>query len=569
MSSTASVEQRSRAVHQLRIALTHAPLRLDTSGADRARHERAQLLDQIDDYLLPRLAQLDAPLLAVLGGSTGAGKSTLFNSILGDAVSAASVRRPTTRTPVLACHVDDRQWFTSGRVLPGLERVTENGGSEARTGTLRIHTTAALPPGLALLDAPDIDSVETANRSLAEQLLAAADLWVFVTTAVRYADAIPWEVLSTAAERGTVVALVLNRVPPGARDDVSTHLRELMHEAGLAEADLFVIDEGPKSDAGLLTGNDLTAVSDWVRRLAADADARAEVARRTLDGALASLLPRTRTIAEAVRAELDAAGRLGRGIDEAYDAAAEAIARRAVAGRALHGEVLVRWQELVGTGTIIGTVQRQVGRVRDAVAGAFGRRSETAAATGELTSEMERGIILHADEASLAVVEQWRTDPAGAGLLGGDDVRLSRSDPDLAIKARAEIDQWSASVVALISDQGKSRQVLARVLSIGVNTVGLALMVAVFAHTGGLTGGEVVVASGTGAASHALLTAVFGEQAVRDLVEQARSDLEVRTRRLLADDASRFHRRLAADAASPAVSTELDTAIELLTESVT
>ncbi len=569
MSSTASVEQRSRAVRQLRIALTQTPLGLDTSGAERARHQRAQLLDQIDDYLLPRLAQLDAPLLAVLGGSTGAGKSTLFNSILGDVVSAASVRRPTTRTPVLACHVEDQRWFTSDRVLPGLERIAEDGRSEARTGTLRIHSTTALPPGLALLDAPDIDSVETANRSLAEQLLAAADLWVFVTTAARYADAIPWEVLSTAAERGTVVALVLNRVPPGARDDVSTHLRELMHEAGLASADLFVIDEGPKSETGLLTGVDLSAVSDWVRRLAADADARAAVAQRTLDGALGSLLPRTRTIADAVHDQLDAAERLGRAVDEAYGEAAEAIAQRAVAGRALHGEVLVRWQELVGTGKIIGTVQRQVGRVRDAVAGAFGRRSETAAATGELTSEMERGIILHADEASLAVVERWRATPAGAGLLGGDDVRLSRSDPDLTVRARAEIDQWSASVVALISDQGKSRQVLARVLSIGVNTVGLALMVAVFAHTGGLTGGEVVVASGTGAASHALLTAVFGEQAVRDLVEQARSDLEVRIRRLLADDASRFHLRLAAEATSPGVAAGLDTAVELLTESVT
>ncbi|MFA9564169.1 MAG: SDR family NAD(P)-dependent oxidoreductase [Acidimicrobiales bacterium] len=140
----------------------------------------------------------------MLGGSTGAGKSTLFNSILGDVVSAASVRRPTTRTPVLACHVDDQQWFSSERVLPDLRRIGDGSGTEHRPGALRIHATNALPPGLALLDAPDIDSVETANRSLADQLLAAANLWVFVTTAARYADAIPWEVLSTAAQRGTV-----------------------------------------------------------------------------------------------------------------------------------------------------------------------------------------------------------------------------------------------------------------------------------------------------------------------------------------------------------------------------
>ena len=39
-----------------------------------------------------------------------------------------------------------------------------------------------------MLDAPDIDSV-VQNRQLASQLLAAADLWLFVTSAARYADA--------------------------------------------------------------------------------------------------------------------------------------------------------------------------------------------------------------------------------------------------------------------------------------------------------------------------------------------------------------------------------------------
>jgi hypothetical protein len=50
----------------------------------------------------------------------------------------------------------------------------------------------SIPAGLALLDAPDIDSVVVENRQLAAQLLAAADLWLFVTSAARYADAVPW-----------------------------------------------------------------------------------------------------------------------------------------------------------------------------------------------------------------------------------------------------------------------------------------------------------------------------------------------------------------------------------------
>ena len=73
-----------------------------------------------------------------------------------------------------------------------------------------------MTPGLAILDAPDIDSVEERNRVLAAHLLAAADLWLFVTTAARYADAVPWGLLRQASERGTSVAIVPSPTGPSA-----------------------------------------------------------------------------------------------------------------------------------------------------------------------------------------------------------------------------------------------------------------------------------------------------------------------------------------------------------------
>src|SRR3712207_3441479 len=76
-------------------------LELEAPGAAEARGVRDELVAQIDDYLLPRLTSMDAPLLMVVGGSTGAGKSTLVNSLVGAAVSPAGVLRPTTRSPVL------------------------------------------------------------------------------------------------------------------------------------------------------------------------------------------------------------------------------------------------------------------------------------------------------------------------------------------------------------------------------------------------------------------------------------------------------------------------------------
>jgi Cdc6-like AAA superfamily ATPase len=176
------------AVGRLRDELAAVRLELEVPGATDARRARDELVAQSDDYLLPRLRQMDAPVLMVVGGSTGAGKSTIVNSLVGSAVSPAGVLRPTTRAPVLACHPDDLRWFEDDRILPHLARTT--GGSPA-PGTLQLVPEPTLPPGLALLDSPDIDSVLAENRALANQLLTAADAWLFVTTALRYADAVP------------------------------------------------------------------------------------------------------------------------------------------------------------------------------------------------------------------------------------------------------------------------------------------------------------------------------------------------------------------------------------------
>ena len=217
-------------LERLRDDLRTVRLELEVPGTEEARRARDDLAAQVDDYILPRLRQMDAPALIVVGGSTGAGKSTLVNSLVDAVVSPAGLLRPTTRAPVLACHPDDVRWFEDDRVLPGLPRVT---GGSGGPGTLQLVATPALPEGLALLDSPDIDSVLAENRALANQLLAAADGWLFVTTAARYADAVPWEFLRSARERGTVLSIVLNRVPGDADREVPAHLRQMLADERL------------------------------------------------------------------------------------------------------------------------------------------------------------------------------------------------------------------------------------------------------------------------------------------------------------------------------------------------
>ena len=137
------------------------------------------------------------------------------------------------------------------RVLPGLARST---GATTDTRSLQLVADNGIPPGLAILDAPDIDSVVADNRKLAAQLLAAADLWLFVTSAARYADAVPWDFLLSAADRSAAVAVVLDRIPPRAMAEVPAHLGRLMGDRGLGGSPLFAVPETDVDDRGTAAG---------------------------------------------------------------------------------------------------------------------------------------------------------------------------------------------------------------------------------------------------------------------------------------------------------------------------
>ncbi|MDQ0677977.1 hypothetical protein QFZ30_001359 [Arthrobacter pascens] len=64
-----------------------------------------------------------------------------------------------------------------------------------------------------------------------------------MTTANRYADAVPWKLLLDAASRDIMVAVVLDRVPPEAEAEVSADLRALLHKEGLGGDGLFIVRE--------------------------------------------------------------------------------------------------------------------------------------------------------------------------------------------------------------------------------------------------------------------------------------------------------------------------------------
>ncbi|WP_147917377.1 dynamin family protein [Ruania zhangjianzhongii] len=530
------------ALRALREAIAGAALPLELPEAAAARTARQQLGDQLEDYLIPRAASLEAPLLAVVGGSTGAGKSTLVNALVGDVLTPAGAIRPTTRDPLLIHHPDDAHWFAEARILPHLPRLTTSspGQEPPSAGTsqvLRLTASEAIGPGLALLDAPDIDSVVDANRHLAAQLLAAADLWLFVTTAHRYADAVPWDLLTAAAARDVVVSVVLDRIPPQVQAEVSDDLAGMLADHGLREAPLFLLTETELDVRGMLPHGAVDDLRGWLDHLTEDAAARSQVARRTLAGAVRGATTSAGTITAAVDAQTRAAQDLHQQVAEIFDVTE--LLGRVADGALLRGEVLSRWQDFVGTGEFFRSVEAGVGRLRDrATAFVTGKPRPARRVERALEQGLHSVLTEQADQAAYRAYSQLWQQPASRPMLTGAE--LERAAETFSADAATAIRDWQRYVLELVRTEGKDKRFTARVLAFGVNGIAVVLMVLAFASTGGLVGAEVAIAGGTAVVAQKLLEAIFGDQAVRRLAENARQDLAERVTGLFEGERARF-----------------------------
>ncbi|MEU6484756.1 dynamin family protein [Streptomyces sp. NPDC046887] len=431
-----------------RVAAVRLPLPLP--GAPRARQTRAELLAQLDDYLVPRLRDPDAPLLAVIGGSTGAGKSTLVNSLVGRRVSEAGVLRPTTRTPVLVCHPDDHHWFAGMRVLPQLTRVwrpldredpeEREGGGEtderpaAGERDLRVETALTVPRGLALLDAPDIDSLVVSGRELAAELICAADVWVMVTTASRYADAVPWHLLRTAKEYKATLITVLDRVPHQVIADVSRQYEALLIRAGLGDVPRFTIPELPESTAGgtgLLPDTAVAALRGWLTHHVQDPAARQQAAGRTAGGVIDSLGARLPELAGAVAAQYAAAVRLTDTVQAAYAEQRERVRRELKRGAVLAGDARTRWR----------------GYPRDSTA------AELLDSLAESLTALLQCAVAAADD---EVRDGWRREPAAAALRGPDGTDGPAPDRESTERIGMAVRRWRRVLEELAEEEVRS-----------------------------------------------------------------------------------------------------------------
>ena len=200
-----------------------------------------------------------APLRVALFGPTGTGKSKLFSSLIGGNVSASGFRRPFTRKAVYYVHDDWR------------------GISASLDGEVHFHQDAAWREAL-LIDTPDFDSVDQTNRIEAERVFLEADAFLFVTDALKYADASTWDYVTRIRNSRKNFCVILNKV---GSQTIAESFRERFAST-FASHDfptLIAVPELPLADDQLIAPNhpSMQSLRQVALALSADAGPQASV----------------------------------------------------------------------------------------------------------------------------------------------------------------------------------------------------------------------------------------------------------------------------------------------------
>ncbi|GAA0264867.1 GTPase [Cryptosporangium japonicum] len=239
-------------------------------GADRLDPAALATAGALSGKAAERLRLGAEHTVVALAGTTGSGKSSLFNALVGVDVATTGLRRPVTSTAQAAV------WNPDG-AAPLLDWL----------GVKRRHHLgdegADELSGLVLLDLPDVDSVKVDHRLEVDRLVKLVDLLVWVVDPQKYADSALHDrylqPLRTHADITVVAFNQIDRVPSARREEVLTDLRGLLEREGLGGVPVLPVSARTSDGLPALRtrlADAVTAHEASVRRLNADLRALAD-----------------------------------------------------------------------------------------------------------------------------------------------------------------------------------------------------------------------------------------------------------------------------------------------------
>jgi hypothetical protein len=420
-----------------------------------------------------------------------------------------------------------------------------------------------------------------AHYDFAYQFLDASDLWLFMTSASRYADAPVWELLQHARDRGAALGVVLSRVPPSHRAELVGHFNAMLDANGVQAENRFVIPETGIVD-GVLPDDIFQPIRDWLNETAQHSDRRVAVLGKTMSGMLDTFKTRVPRLAAHVDAQVVLSTRLRREAENAYANALAEFDESTHGGRLLAGEVLARWQDYAASGDLGAALRgkRGVSGIRRG-----GKRARTDATTTRfaalevaLRAALQALVVSVSDRAAEQVARVWRDNPGGAPLLvaaeetrvrgeratrefesafgksaddrpGGDlaakQGSFDRSSPDLSLRVSRAVSAWQDQLMRLVQSDVSRRLGGATVHDIApVSVVTLVAMLGAPSSVGAFVPAPRETAQegkdGIGEVPREVLASIIGDVESEELIARARQDLRQRIGLLLDEEMLRF-----------------------------
>jgi hypothetical protein len=340
---------------------------------------------------------------------------------------------------------------------------------------------------------------------------------------------------------------------PAVPDDVPVGVPVLaspMQLVGIAEGAVLANQEA-------LDPASIEPIISRIAELRGDRDARIELAARALTGSLAGLGHLLDEIADDCEHEAIDVDALHRGAAHHFERGLIGLREELGRGRFLREEAVRQWHDFVGADQMTRFFSEGIGRIRGAVAALIRPASapvaEVRAATIDDLLVVAR---MHVAESIRRTATSWADVPSVSPVLAADAGMWSPS-PEFDEQLRTRLVSWIASIGADIQATGRPKRTLARGASLGVNALGTGVMLSTFMHTGGLTGAEVGVAAGTAFLNHKLLSALFGEAAMTELITNAKRRLDEALALSFSEERARFDRLVPGSAELTALAGDL------------